>query len=397
MTAASSVLRRVREIARESMATDDRPRAAGGQAPAADRPLTVWRGSSTAIVAAIALAFTVAFLINIYLLPHNSVVSSLYAIPVLVVAHLLSPRAIALTGATAVLVYIVNAMIEDRPLVVWPFGVMALLAVTYLAVLFARQKRVTARHAEEVEVANRRIQQFQGMVGHDLAGALTGVLGYAELLARNPEVAPTAAELRAELAIDATARRMRRLIDDLRDASSIGTGHFAVHKAPADLTTILQQVVAEQQLRSSGHRISLDAPAELRGVWDEERLGQLFSNLVTNAVAYSPQGSEVRLAVQQAGSEAIVSVADQGVGIAPEAQDVLFQPYFRLGGEQEVKGMGLGLYIVKAIADAHGSRIRVESQPGMGSTFYVTLPLDTDQAAMDTRLLVNLRSGDAHS
>ena len=242
MTTASYVLRRMREIARDSMATDDRPHVAGGEDRAAARPLTVWRGSSPIIVAAIMLAFTVAFLINIYLLPHNSVVSSLYAIPVLVVAHLLSPRAIAITGATAVIVYIVNATIEDRPLVVWPFGVMALLAVTYLAVLFARQKRETARHAEEVEEANRRMQQFQGMVGHDLAGALTGVLRYAELLARKPEVAPTAAELRAGLAIDATARRMRRLIDDLRDASGIGTGHFTVHKAPADLVRILCQV-----------------------------------------------------------------------------------------------------------------------------------------------------------
>ena len=142
-----------------------------------------------------------------------------------------------------------------------------------------------------------------------------------------------------------------------------------------DLITTLRQVVMEQQTTAPAHRITLEAPARLEGTWDEERLAQLFANLIANAVAYSPHGTEVQVRVREADDEAVVSVADRGVGIAPKDQAALFQPYFRLGDKANTKGMGLGLYIARTVADAHGSRIWVESAPGEGSTFFVSLPL----------------------
>jgi signal transduction histidine kinase len=328
------------------------------------------------LIAGIAFAFVVAFAINLYVLPHNSVVSSLYALPILVAAHTFSPRRIALVGAAGILCYVVNAAVEDRPLVVWPFGILALTVVTYLGALFARQKRETLRRAHEVAEMHRRLQQFMGMIGHDLGAALTGVLGYAELLARNA-ASPTAAEAQAGQALDATARRVQRLIDDLRAAARIGAEHFFVRMAPMDLAAALRHVVSEQQVTTVHHRIYLDAPPALPGTWDEERLCQLFANLVSNAIAYSPAGSEVRVGVRALPQEVVVSVVDKGDGIPPEYKEALFQPYFRLGHQGNVKGMGLGLYIAKTIADAHGGRIWVESVLGRGSTFHVALPLDT--------------------
>ena len=329
-----------------------------------------------ALIVAIGVMFVVALLMNLYVLPLNHVVSSFYAIPVLVAAHRLSPRKIGVAGAVAAALYLFNAYIEDRPLVVWPFGVLALGAVTYLAVLFAAEKEKTAQHTREVEDAHRRLQEFLGMVGHDLAGALTGVLGYAELLGQNVDDPSMVRQLRAETAIDGAAGRMRRLIDDLRDAASIGTGHFTMHRAPMDLSRVVERVVLEQQVGAGERQLLIDAPEAVKGWWDEERLGQVFTNLISNALNYSPPTGEVRVLVREHDGEAVVSVSDDGRGIPPEQQEFLFRPFYRVPSTESVKGMGLGLYIAKAVADAHGSRIRVESTPGHGTTFSVTLPLD---------------------
>ena len=111
------------------------------------------------------------------------------------------------------------------------------------------------------------------------------------------------------------------------------------------------------------------------GNWDQDRLHQLFTNLITNAIKYSPNGGEVGITVKQRGQEALVGVADQGIGMTPEQRAVLFQPFARLNQAEGVPGSGLGLYISKAIVEAHGGRISVESMAGQGSAFSVALPL----------------------
>ena len=327
---------------------------------------------SLLLVATIGGLFVVAFLLNYYVLPANQVVSSLYAIPVLIAAHRLPSRGIGVAGATGVAFYLANAVVEDRPAVVWPFGVLALAAVTYLAVLFAVQSEKAARHAVEVEESHEQLQQFLGLVGHDLAGALTGLVGYADLLVDDER---RVSRLQAAAAIDGASRRMRRLINDLRDAASIGTGHFVMARAPMDLGKLMDELVLEQQARADGRRLIVDELEEIEGSWDQERLGQLFANLLSNAVNYSPPAGEIHINVKRQGPEAVVSIADEGAGIPLDQQELLFRLFYRAGTAHGVKGMGLGLYIAKAIADAHDSRIWVESAPGQGSTFFVTLPL----------------------
>ena len=111
------------------------------------------------------------------------------------------------------------------------------------------------------------------------------------------------------------------------------------------------------------------------GNWDQDRLHQLFTNLIANAIKYSPEGGEIGITVQQTGQEALVRVADHGIGMTPEQRAVLFQPFARLDQAGGVPGSGLGLYISKAIVEAHWGRIWVGSTAGQGSAFWVALPL----------------------
>lgn len=171
------------------------------------------------------------------------------------------------------------------------------------------------------------------------------------------------------------ARRMDRLVDDLMDVSRIESGRFSVQPRPTDLVQIARSVVEVQQAATEKHRIVLEAPDRLEGMWDPDRLAQALTNLVSNAIKYSPGGGMVWVRVRADAAAAEVSVTDQGMGIYSEALPYLFQPYARLDHRKRVPGVGLGLYITKAIIEAHGGQIWASSPgPGRGSTFSFRLP-----------------------
>jgi len=203
---------------------------------------------------------------------------------------------------------------------------------------------------------------------------LAAILGSLQILTRRAIQARSAREQRPLQLIETATQSISRLLDDLRDASAAGAGHFAVHTAQSDLVAIARRVVELQQVPAADHQVVLDAPAHLEGMWDGQRLDQLLTNLVSNAIKYSPAGSEVQVSVRGRAGEACVRVSDHGIGLSPDQIQRLFQPFTRLYNGQEVQGVGLGLYISKAIVEAHGGRIWVESAPGQGSTFMVTLP-----------------------
>ncbi len=142
-----------------------------------------------------------------------------------------------------------------------------------------------------------------------------------------------------------------------------------------DLAALARQTVEEQRYTATTHSLSLQAPPCLEGSWDSDRMSQLLTNLISNAVRYSPKDSDVRVAVRQLPDSAVISVCDHGIGIPPEQQDLLFRPFSRLDGAKARKGTGLGLYICKAIVEAHHGRIWVESEQGKGTSFHVSLPL----------------------
>jgi signal transduction histidine kinase len=146
-----------------------------------------------------------------------------------------------------------------------------------------------------------------------------------------------------------------------------------------DLSALARQTVHRFESttdRAPGHILRLDAEARVIGRWDRSRLEQVLSNLISNAVKYSPGGGEVRICVRETAGGAELVVRDQGAGIEESLKGRLFQPFVRgMAAEGSVPGTGLGLYIAAQAVAQHGGEIHVESAPGQGSTFVVFLPL----------------------
>jgi signal transduction histidine kinase len=233
--------------------------------------------------------------------------------------------------------------------------------------------------AREARQSQEHLQRFLAMVAHDLHNPITGILGFAQLLQR--ESTSPAARAHAAGAIERSALAMSRLIEDLVDAGQAGTGGFPLHPEPTDLSALVRQVAETLEPTSGRHRILVTAPDRLVGHWDPDRLGQVLTNQIGNAIKYSPDGGDVIVQLQQDGDEATITVADQGIGIRADELHLLFRPFSRLPDGATIEGTGLGLFISRGIVDAHGGHVSVESDgPGAGSTFTIRLPV-TESAA----------------
>jgi signal transduction histidine kinase len=313
----------------------------------------------------------------------------LYAIPLLIAAYRLPPRGVGAVAALVTALNFVSGLIQNTPFVIVLLYTSGLLMTAYLGIALAWQRQLSARHAQDAEAAHQQLQQFLGMVTHDLSTPLSALLGYLQWLRRSAGQTTPEKQQWALSSIESAATRMCRLVDDLRDAEHTGASQFVLRRAPLDLTEIVRRVVALQQSTTASHHLILDAPEHLEAVWDGERLGQLLANLISNAIKYSPAGGDVRVTVREVASEAVVSVSDQGIGLSRAQIERLFQPFTRLYSGREIKGTGLGLYICKAIVEAHGGRIWVESTPDQGSTFTVTLPCVTVSPSLATARIAN--------
>lgn len=346
------------------------------------------------------------FALHLLVLYPQGHVAVLYALPVLLAAWLFRP-AVALGFAVPALgLHAFDSWMDDTPTLTWGAEVAAIALVAALGIRVAEQSRAharlalenarlaeerrreaeampalaaeQARLARELSEARRERERFLGMVTHEIAGILTVLGGHAELMARPQGSHLEPLERSAHRILEQT-RRLERLVNDLRDISRIEQGTFDIQRNECDIVALGRRVLEEQQTVATRHRLLLESKVEtLPGKWDYERLAQVLSNLVRNAVNYSPGGREVVVTVGREDGHAQVSVSDQGMGIAPEDLGHLFKPYSRLRHTAELKGTGLGLYISKAIVEAHGGTIEVRSELGKGTTFTVTLPLDRD-------------------
>ena len=215
------------------------------------------------------------------------------------------------------------------------------------------------------------------MVAHELKNPLAPVKVNVQLLRRRlGTVLDDPGIVRSLDSIEHNLRRLENRISDLQEAAHIRSGAFTLRLGPCDLIAIARGVVDEQSHQTGSSPIHFEGPAALWGTWDCDRLHQALTNLVTNAVKYSPEGSQVGVQVTPADDQVTVSVTDQGIGLRPEDLADLFLPYSRLYQASEVKDTGLGLYITRGIIVAHGGRIWAESEgPGRGSRFCFTLPI----------------------
>jgi signal transduction histidine kinase len=229
------------------------------------------------------------------------------------------------------------------------------------------------RHAEEREAALAFQQRLVAVVGHDLRNPLTGVLAWGISLARVPGASEEVRRIGARVV--GAARRMERLIRDLLDWSRVQAG-VPVPVEPRDADVFdLCRIVAEELSPSAGGRIALSREGDTRAVVDPDRIEQVISNLVTNALKYGPPGRPVTLRVAGADAEVRVEVGDEGGGIPLADQAALFEAFRRRAGElHAAESLGLGLFIVRTLTEAHGGAVELSSRPGEGTTFAVRLP-----------------------
>ena len=233
----------------------------------------------------------------------------------------------------------------------------------------------------ELEQAVRMRDDFMSIVAHEVRTPLNGLILETQLrkmhLARDNAAAFTLDKMHAM--VDRDERQIKsliRLIEDMLDVSRIRTGKLSIRPTRFDLCALIRDLLHNfsRQIDAAEASVTLDAEQPVIGNWDEFRIEQVISNLLTNALRYGAK-SPVSVKVYSEGSTALVDVRDQGIGIGEENQKRIFQQFERISARHAVAGLGLGLFISEQIVTAHGGTITVQSRIGEGALFRVCLPL----------------------
>jgi PAS domain S-box-containing protein len=226
----------------------------------------------------------------------------------------------------------------------------------------------------ELERLDQSKTRFLSTISHEFRTPLTAIIGYSELLANSisdPGIAEDAAIIHRE------ASRLNRLVDDILLVDRVDAGQMSLKMGPVDVNALIREVVATFRPLTNSHRFPLALDPALRTIdGDPDRLAQAITNLVSNAVKYSPAGGAVTIATRDDGDDVVISVRDEGIGIAGKDLSRIFDRFERVetGIAGRIAGTGLGLSIVEEIASLHGGRLWAESDLGLGSTFYLALP-----------------------
>jgi signal transduction histidine kinase len=227
--------------------------------------------------------------------------------------------------------------------------------------------------------------QFLSMAAHELMTPLTALLGNVQVMERRAERDGSLdeRERRAVHVIHAQTKRLSKMVATLLDISRFEQGKLTIERAPIDLCGMVRRIVEEVLPGLTTHTVECDLPETAMIIdGDELRLEQVVQNLISNAMKYSPNGGTVQVRVAQRGNTACIEVTDQGIGIPTEDIPHLFERFYRASNtdEQQISGMGIGLYIVHELVNLHGGSVAVESTQGQGSTFTVSLPVKDESS-----------------
>jgi signal transduction histidine kinase len=247
----------------------------------------------------------------------------------------------------------------------------------------AAQAAVAIDNARLYRRAQQAIQlrdDFLSIASHELKTPLTPLRLQLHLLMRraeaNPSGVPAETVRTASGGMMRQVARLARLVDELLDVSRIAAGRLELHPEEVELTGMVRDLTAqlEPERERTGSTLTVHADHPIVGVWDRGRVEQLLTNLVTNALKYGA-GKPIDISVSTVAGQAVLTVRDRGIGIAPEDQARIFERFERAVSVRKYGGIGLGLWIVRRIVDALGGSISVESEANVGSCFTVRLPL----------------------
>ncbi|WP_454802878.1 CHASE3 domain-containing protein [Mucilaginibacter phyllosphaerae] len=234
-----------------------------------------------------------------------------------------------------------------------------------------------ARDITEQKRDDQRKNDFIGMASHELKTPLTSLIALIQVLQIKLKGGQDDFVTNALAKAAQQGRKMTGLINGFLNVSRLESGKIVIEKQHFDLTDLVREMIGDISMTVSSHSFDFDPLSEVKVVADHDKIGAVISNLLSNAVKYSPKGKVVNVACERHEKEVIVSVKDAGIGIKPQDQDKLFDRYYRVTSEhtRHISGFGVGLYLSAEIIERHDGRIWVESEKGIGSTFYFALPL----------------------
>ncbi len=253
----------------------------------------------------------------------------------------------------------------------------------------ALERRQLRQRLVELEQLDKLKTHFLSMASHELRTPLTAVSGFMQIarkrISRLSGATDVPASWREETQkVDETlemairqAKKLARLIEELVDVSRLQQGRVEMRLAEIELTDVVRDVAERMRLLSQGHEIETKIAGTAAIVADRDRIEQVLEDLVGNAIKYSPDSGRVEISLHTSGANAVVSVRDEGIGIAPGEVEKIFGLFYRSPDPRadHVGGLGLGLYISREIVSRHHGRLWAERNTGAGTTFHVTLPL----------------------
>jgi signal transduction histidine kinase len=285
----------------------------------------------------------------------------------------------------------------DLPVVLPLATAMALLVVARFSGILRALERIRLRErlaraeAEEMHrqlavqnvqllEADRLKDEFVALISHDVRTPLTSIMGYVELALDEGVEPPLDEERRSYLDIvSRSSERLMRIVDDLLFVARLQAGRLVLEPTTLDLAEIVLQAVEEARPRAERKGLTLsvvgDGPVSVEA--DRGRMFQLLDNLISNAIKFTPEGGRVDVLTSQTADGAVLEVSDTGIGLPPDELELVFERFFRSGHavSNQIPGTGLGLFIAKAIAEAHGGHIAASRRDGGGTTFRIEMPL----------------------
>lgn len=237
--------------------------------------------------------------------------------------------------------------------------------------------RCFTKDITEIKKEEERKIAFVAIVSHELKTPLTSLTSYVQILTKRAKKEQDVFAMNALTRAEIQAKKMANMLDDFLNEAKYQEGKVLLHEEQFDIAKLVEQTAADAQLLLNTNS-KLEVLCEPAIVFaDQDKIGQVLVNLISNAIKYSPDGGDICIKCQNQGSKVRISITDQGIGISDIDQERLFERFYRVNNKNvpEVKGFGIGLYLVSEILRYHQSGIKVRSEVGKGSTFYFDLDI----------------------